>query len=41
LFKAKRRLDIHGPILPAMEAQCAVQWREFAPRIDRPEMPVG
>jgi len=24
-----------------MEAQCAVQWREFAPRIDRPEMPVG
>ena len=25
LFKAKRRLDIHGLILPAMEAQCAVQ----------------
>jgi len=24
-----------------MEALCAVQWREFAPRIDRPEMPVG
>jgi hypothetical protein len=26
---------------PAMEALCAVQWREFAPRIDRLEMPVG
>jgi len=24
-----------------MEALCAVQWREFAPRIDRLEMPVG